>query len=272
MKCKNWDVGVCNWSLRTDIDGAAAAMKEIGLQHVHLDVTEAAKDKSGDVLKKMAEQDWTISCTMVAFPQEDYTTFEAIKLTGGIVPDEHWESNRELALGAIDATAKLGVKYISTHAGFIDESDPAYAAKIKDRIKVLADAAAEKDIMLLMETGQETAEELKEFLDELKHPALGVNFDPANMILYDKGTPVEAVQVLAPWIKHLHIKDAIRTKEPGTWGEEVPWGDGEVIPEAFLKELEEVGFEGVMAIEREQGDNRLGDIKLAAERLAAYGG
>ena len=87
------------------------------------------------------------------------------------------------------------------------------------------------------------------------------------MILYDKGDPIEAVRVLAPWIKHIHIKDAIRTTQPGTWGAEVPWGDGQVGTEAFLDVLEEIGFEGALAIEREAGDDRFGDIKLAAERL-----
>ena len=91
------------------------------------------------------------------------------------------------------------------------------------------------------------------------------------MILYGKGDPIAAVRTLGPWIKHVHIKDAVRTKQPGTWGTEVPWGEGEVGTEAFLKALKETGFAGVLAIEREAGDNRLGDIRLAAERLAGRG-
>ena len=59
------------------------------------------------------------------------------------------------------------------------------------------------------------------FCTELNHPNIGVNFDPANMILYDKGDPVKALHVLAPWMRQVHIKDAKRTKIPGTWGEEV---------------------------------------------------
>jgi len=125
--------------------------------------------------------------------------------------------------------------------------------------------------MLLLETGQETAEELRRFLEELDHSAVGVNFDPANMILYDKGNPIDAVKVLAPWVKHLHAKDATRTRKPGTWGAEVPWGDGEVQTAAFLDTLAQVGFKGTLAIEREAGDNRFGDVKLAAERLSRVG-
>ena len=157
------------------------------------------------------------------------------------------------------------------HAGFIDENDISYSEKFYERIISLAEAAGEKNIMLLLETGQETAEELRGFLEELDHPAIGVNFDPANMILYDKGNPIEAVRVLAPWVRHIHVKDANRTTQPGTWGAEVPWGNGQVQTEAFLNALEEIEFDGTLAIEREAGDDRFGDVKLAAERLSSYG-
>ena len=231
--------------------------------------------KSGDegknVLQAIKNQNWTISATMIDFPQEDYTTLDTIKVTGGVGPDEYWEQSRDLFLGAVDVTVELGIKYLSMHAGFVDETDAAYAKKFYDRIRTLADAAGKKDLMLLLETGQETAKELRHFMEQLDHPAIGVNFDPANMILYDKGNPIEAVKVLAPWIKHIHIKDATRTKQPGTWGAEVPWGDGEVQPEAFLKALEEIGFDGTLAIEREAGDDRFADVMLAAERLKSIG-
>lgn len=267
MKCVNWPVGVCSWSLKKNIKGVADAMDRIGTEYVHLAIRSALEPEGNNFLEAVRKQNWTITATMIDFPQEDYSTLESIKVTGGVVPDECWERNRELFLGAVEITAGLGVNYLSMHAGFIDESDKAYAKKLHDRIKKLADVALERDIMLLLETGQETAEELRNFLEELNHTAIGINFDPANMILYDKDNPIEAVLVLAPWIKHVHIKDAIRTKQPGTWGLEVPWGDGEVGAEAFLGALKKIGYNGVLAIERESGDNRLEDIGLAFERL-----
>jgi L-ribulose-5-phosphate 3-epimerase len=271
MKCKNWPIGVCSWSLQTDIAGVADAMNKIGLDHVHLGIRAALGAEGADVLAAIQKQDWTISSTMIDFPQEDYSTLDTIKVTGGVAPDDCWERNRDLFVGAADVTAQLGVKYLSMHAGFVDENDEDYAKKFYDRIRTLADAAANKGLILLLETGQEAAKELRHFMETLNHPAIGVNFDPANMILYDKGNPIEAVKVLAPWIKHIHVKDATRTKQPGTWGAEVPWGDGEVQPEAFLNALEEIGFDGALAIEREAGDNRFGDVKLAAERLTRVG-
>ena len=95
-------------------------------------------------------------------------------------------------------------------------------ALLGDRLRGLADTAGELALVLLLETGQETAAGLREFLERLDHPALGVNLDPANMVLYDKGDPVSAVRTLAPWIKHIHVKDALRTQQPGTWASRSP--------------------------------------------------
>lgn len=267
MKCRNFPIGVCSWSLQADIAGVAEAMNEIGIDHIHLAIRPAMEEKGEDYLSAVREQSWTISATMIDFPQEDYSSLESIKVTGGIVPDEFWERNRQLFIGATEATAELGVKFLTMHAGFIDETNPAYAGKFHDRIQSLADIAAEKGVVLLLETGQETAEQLRDFLSRLNHPAVGVNFDPANMILYDKGEPIESVKVLGLWIKHIHIKDAVRTTQPGTWGQEVPWGEGQVGPEAFIDALAEIGYQGVLAIEREAGNDRFADIKLAVDRL-----
>jgi L-ribulose-5-phosphate 3-epimerase len=269
MKCRKWPIGVCSWSLRTDIPGVAGAMQEMGLEHVHLAIRPAVEDPSGEYLKAIRAQRWTITSTMIDFPQEDYSTLDAIRRTGGVVPDDCWQRNHDLFVRAADITARLGVKYLSMHGGFIDEKDQASAKKMHERIGVLADAAQERGVILLLETGQETAGELRRFLTRLEHNSVGVNFDPANMILYDKGNPIRAIRTLAPWIHHLHIKDALRTKQPGTWGSEVPWGDGEVGMSEFLGVLEEIEFAGALAIEREAGDNRLGDIKQAIARLAS---
>ena len=270
--CKDWPVSICSWSLRQDVHELAESMRKMDIGYVNLAVRPALQKGGKKFLQAVREQDWTISSTMIDFPCEDYSTLESIKKTGGVGPDEHWEENRELALGAINVTAELGAKYLLMHAGFIDHKQPDYARKFYDRIRLLADAAREKNIKFLMETGQETAGQLRHFLEEMRHPALKVNFDPANMILYDKGNPLEAIKVLAPWIKHVHIKDALRTKTPGTWGIEVPWGEGEVGSNIFLRTLKEIGFTGALAIEREAGDDRFGDIKKAAERLSAFKG
>ncbi|MDD4019081.1 MAG: sugar phosphate isomerase/epimerase [Kiritimatiellae bacterium] len=268
--CGAWPLSVCSWSLRTDVEGVSKAMQQIGVGQVNLALKPVFLDNGGAYLTAVRQQPWTISAVTIGFFQEDYSSLESIRATGGIVPDAEWERNREMVLRSLAITADLGLRFLSLHAGFIEEDDQAKARRIRDRLAELADAAAEYGRMLLMETGQETAASLRELLEDLNHPALGVNFDPANMILYGKGKPVEAVAQLGPWIRHVHVKDAVATRTPGTWGAEVPWGQGQVGSTAFLMALESVGYQGALAIEREAGDDRLGDIRRAAEALKSW--
>jgi L-ribulose-5-phosphate 3-epimerase len=122
-----------------------------------------------------------------------------------------------------------------------------------------------------LETGQEAAATMAGFLKKLDRPNVGVNFDPANMILYDKGDPVAALRTLGPWLKQCHLKDAVRTKTPGTWGEEVRFGTGQVDWKAFFQALATVGFKGNLCIEREAGSQRVADIRAAREYVEKLG-
>ena len=85
------------------------------------------------------------------------------------------------------------------------------------------------------------------------------------MLLYDQGNPIEALRTLGPWIRQVHIKDARRAQVPGTWGEEVVAGTGEVDWPAFFATLQQVGFNGDLCIEREAGTQRVADIRAARE-------
>jgi len=168
---------------------------------------------------------------------------------------------------ATAALAKdLGLKLITFHAGFLphEESDPNFA-RLAARLAQVADLFQGQNIVLGLETGQETAPVLLQLLAKLKRPNLGVNFDPANMILYGKGNPIEALRVLGAWIRQVHIKDARATKVAGTWGEEVAAGSGEVDWRAFFATLDELNFTGDFVIEREAGAQRVADIRQARE-------
>jgi sugar phosphate isomerase/epimerase len=197
---------------------------------------------------------------------EDYSTLETIRATGGIAPDATWEKNLTFIRTNATIAMMLGWPLVTFHAGFLphEKSDPAFA-KMLGRLRDVADIFAAHDIALGLETGQETAQALAAFLQELDRPNVGVNFDPANMILYDKGNPVEALRVLAPWLRQVHIKDALRTKIPGTWGAEVAAGSGEVDWPAFFAALRALNFTGNLVIEREAGDQRVADVVAARE-------
>lgn len=269
-------LGVCSWSLGVPVDEVAVQMKQLGIKKVHLALTPfIAGDKrhggSEDaaawqrVKDRVAAGEWIVSATMISFKGEDYSTLESIRKTGGIVPDANWAFNREMAVKGAALTKELGCRYMSCHAGFLDMSDKDAFGKYRSRVQEMADICRAQGVMLLLETGQETAEHLAEFLRTVEN--VGVNLDPANMILYAKGDPVEAVKTLSPWIRHVHLKDANLTKDPGTWGTEVPLGDGQIGLYDFLRALKRNWYRGDFAIERESGDTRFRDIELAARRF-----
>ena len=272
IKCNNWPISVCSWSLKNDFEKLASLREQTEVNCLHLGLSPALAPKGNKYLRTIEAQNWKISATMMDFPQEDYSTLDNIKITGGIIPEDCWLDNRKRLIDGIAITADLGVEYLTFHLGFIDMENQQALTTISDRVIELAQAAQKKNVMLLFETGQETAEELKSFLQLLNHPAIGVNFDPANMILYDKGCPAQAIEILKPWVKHLHIKDAIRTRTKGTWGQEVPWTTGQVNSTEFLKILKSTHYASAVAVEREAGDNRLTDIKNAVESLKSFAG
>jgi len=266
-----WPVGVCSWSYEKPIDVVAAEMAKIGVNRIHLALGPALEGDRicrASVERHLAAGDFTLSAAMIGFAHEDWTTLDSIRRTGGIVPDAYWDEYKKTIAPAAKLAAAWKAPFLTLHAGFLDESNPAALAKYTDRVKFIRDACAASGIGLLLETGQETAADLAEFLSTVT--GVGVNFDPANMILYAKGDPVAAVKTLAPWIRHVHIKDAKKTAVPGTWGTEVPWGTGEVHATKFLDALVAAGFKGSVAIEREAGTARATDIAAAVKSLAGF--
>lgn len=271
-------VGVCSWSWHADMKTVAAQMDAAGVKGIHLalgpfiapDERHGAAEGAATwnfVKAKVAKGEWNVMSTMIGTVGEDYTTLETIRKTGGIVPDATWEANKRIVTKGAQLTKELGCPYMSTHAGFLDESDPVAFKKYVERVSWMRDECGKYGVTLILESGQETAEDLAKFMKAV--PGVGINFDPANMILYAKGKPMEAVRILYPWIRQVHAKDAVQTKVPGTWGTEVPWGEGQVGGAAFIAELEALGYDGNYVVEREGGDKRVAEINQAVRGLLA---
>lgn len=262
-------LAVCSWSLQPETpQELVTRLEATGIRRVQLalDPLREAPDVWRNAPELLRQNNLSIVSGMFGCLGEDYSTLETIRLTGGLAPDATWEQNWKNIQITTALAQKLGLKLVTFHAGFLphEESDPSFA-KLKQRLIQVADAFQARGIALGLETGQETATVLSDFLTKLNRPNLGVNFDPANMILYDKGNPIEALRTLGPWIRQVHIKDAVRTSTPGTWGDEVVAGMGEVDWAAFFATLKEIGFAGDLCIEREAGMNRVEDIRTARE-------
>lgn len=262
-------LAVCSWSLRpASPHDLAHELLELGIPSVQLALDPLRDNPTvwGATADSFADHGVKIVSGMFGTVGEDYTTLETIKATGGVVPDATWDQNWRNAQAIVEIAARLGLKLVTFHAGFLphETSDPSYA-KLRGRIVQLADLFGARGLDLGFETGQEDADTLAAFLTDLGKPNVGVNFDPANMILYAKGDPIAALRTLRPWLKQCHLKDAVQTKVPGTWGEEVATGTGQVDWKAFFQVLASTGYTGNLAIEREAGEQRATDIQTARE-------
>jgi sugar phosphate isomerase/epimerase len=264
-------LAVCSWSLQppSPLD-LIAKLKDIAIPRVQLalDPLREAPAVWGQTSALFQQNAIKIISGMFGCVGEDYSSLDTIRVSGGIAPDHTWEQNLHHVKATAPLARQLGLKLVTFHAGFVphDELDPNYT-KMLNRLRTVADIFAAEGIQLGLETGQETAPVLLNLLAAIERPNLGVNFDPANMILYDKGNPIEALRTLGPWIRQVHIKDAVRTKIPGTWGQEVPAGTGQVDWRAFFQTLKGSGFKGNIVIEREAGNDRVGDIKKARQMV-----
>lgn len=260
------NIAVCSWSLQPkDTNELVSMVQSLGLNKVQLALNDHRGSEGGAAIGvELAKAGVEIVSGMFGTIGEDYTTMDTIKQTGGVFPDEHWEANQEIARDVVGAARSLGLDLVSFHAGFLPESpdEPNYEEMI-NRLRTIAALFDESGIMLSFETGQEEGAVLSRFLDDLAAPNVGVNFDPANMILYDMGDPIAGLKTLLPYLQQIHIKDAKRTTTPGTWGEEVVVGTGEVDWPAFMNILKKANYKGALVIEREAGEDRVADILAA---------
>lgn len=267
-------VAVCSWSLQAANSAELVdRVRATGARAVQLALTPIVEkpDAWGDVFDALAAAGIEVASGMLETVGEDYSTLDTIRVTGGVVPDATWPATRARAAEVAALAGARGISLVTFHAGFIPHEPGAEREKLFGRLREIARLFAAQRARIAFETGQESAETLAHALDALGDPTIGVNFDPANMILYGMGDPVTAVRTLAPRIAQVHIKDALPTKVAGTWGSEVRAGTGAVDWTEFFAALSHVPATIRLAIEREAGDNRVGDIRAAVEMLAARG-
>lgn len=272
---------VCSWSLRPEsVSDLIDKCRRCGVSAVQLwlDPVRQWQWRPDEVGSRLRAAGITIVSGMMAPKGEDYSTLESIKATGGVRVDSVWEDNLKAAEGCCIVAQRFGLSLVTLHAGYMPSKagDPE-RAKIIGRLKQIAEVFAARNIRIAFETGQETAAGMISALDELNEQLpdrarVGVNFDPANMILYGSGEPIAALKQMMPHVRQVHIKEAVPTAKPGTWGEEKPAGKGAVDWAAFFRTLKDAGYHGDFVIEREGGDDRVADVVLARELIAKHTG
>jgi sugar phosphate isomerase/epimerase len=192
--------------------------------------------------------------------------------TIGIVPRAYRAARVDALKQTSDFAKQLGIGQIQTHCGFIPENpkDELYEETVL-AIRDLTNHCAGNGQSFLMETGQETPTTMLRVLKDVDRPTLGVGLDTANLILYGKANPVDAIKILGPYVKAMHAKDGRWPTNPMELGQEVVIGKGEVDFTKVLSGLKAVGYKGAVTIEREtSGPHQIEDVrqeKIYLERI-----
>ena len=217
-------------------------------------------------------EDFTMITVFATYEGEDYADIPTVKRTVGFIPRDTRAARERRTLEVSDFAGRLGVPGIACHIGLVpeDSSDADYLA-VRAMVRRVCDHAGRYGQTFALETGQEPAHVLLAFFRDVDRPNLRINFDPANMILYGTGDPIEALRALAPHVVSVHAKDGDWPPQgvPGALGKERPLGKGAVGMERFVRTLDEIGFKGPLHVEREieNQQERLRDIREGVELL-----
>jgi len=252
---EKWALGVFA-SIDAGLGVKLEVAHELGVPTIQLHAPQKAartRRHAERFLNRLEELGIRITVVFGGFAGESYADIPTCVRTVGLVPPEtRAERVREMKEIA-DFARLLGVDAVGLHLGFVphDPADP-LRAEVLAVTREICDHCKHNGQRFHLETGQESADTLLQFLSDVERENLFVNFDPANMILYGSGDPIEALRKVGRYVRSVHCKDGKWAERPGQeWGAEVPLGEGDVGMENFLRTLKEVGYQGPLTIERE---------------------
>jgi sugar phosphate isomerase/epimerase len=252
---EKWPIGVFA-SIDAGLGVKLEVARDLGVPTIQLHAPHAGSrtQASADAfLKKIADYGIQLTCVFGGFEGESYADIPTVSSTVGLVPPETRVARTKELKEIADFAKLLGCQVVGLHIGFVphDRTLPLYQEVIAVARDVCDHCAAQGQ-SLHLETGQETADDLLAFIEDVARPNLFINFDPANMILYGTGEPIAALKKVGRYVRSIHCKDGKWSPEPGkSWGQEVPLGDGDVGMENYLRTLLEIGYDGPLTIERE---------------------
>lgn len=202
---------------------------------------------------------------VVGGPGREVWDFYGGPLTVGLVPRQTRVARIAQLKKASDFAKQCGIPAVQTHCGFIPENpdDGLYKETI-DAMREVAAYCKSNGQTFRYETGQETPITLVRAIHDVGLENQGVNFDLANLILYGKANPVDAIEILSPFIHGIHAKDGLWPTNPRDLGEEVPIGKGKVDFPRIIARLKELNYRGAVTIEREtSGPGQMDDVRAA---------
>lgn len=270
----DFEIGVMFWAGKDPVE-TIREVKNLGVRCGQLGVPgDMPLAGAAEVWSKaLQEEDFAIVTVFCSYEGESYADIPTVERTVGFIPAATRTDREQRTKDVSHFAAGLGVKSIACHVGFVPENknDPEYKA-VRDLVRRICDHAKLHGQTFALETGQEPAGVLLEFLTDVERDNIGINFDPANMILYGTGDPIQALGVLGQHLLSVHCKDGNWPPKdaPGALGKEMPLGKGAVGMEQFLNKLKQVGYRGTLNIEREGAaspEERLEDIRAGVQLL-----
>lgn len=252
---EKWPIGVFT-SIDAGLGVKIEVAHELGVPTIQLHAP-AKETRTAENAEKflayLSELGITLTAVFGGFEGESYADIPTVVETVGIVPPALRAARVQEMKEIADFAHMLQCDVVALHLGFIphDKSDPLYGDVVEVTRDIL-DHCKHNNQNLHLETGQETAAGLLEFISDVERDNLFINFDPANMILYGTGEPIEALRQVGALVRSVHCKDATWADNPGVeWGAEVALNDGAVGMEDYLRTLDEIGYTGPLTIERE---------------------
>lgn len=267
------EIGLMFWA-GEDARSTLREVKEFGLRAGQLGFPgelrlDGAAERWDEAL---TAEHFTAVTAVCSYIGEEYTDIPTVVRTVGLVPRDT-RAERIARTKAVSNVARaLAIDSVACHIGFVphEPGDRVYE-EIREAARELCDYCGVNGQSFTLETGQEPAKVLLRFMADVDRPNLKINFDPANMILYGTGDPLEALEMLGKHVVSVHCKDGDwpPVDKPEALGKERPLGEGSVDVPAFISKLKELGYRGVLSVERENvGEpQRSADIQKAIALL-----
>ena len=252
-----------------DPDAAMAKIHDLGLQTCQVFVDEIAAELVGRLRQALDKNQIEATSLVVGGPGKEVWDFYQGPLTIGLVPRETRAARIAHLKKASDFAKQCGIAAVQTHGGFIPENpnDPVYKETVL-AMREVASYCKRNGQNFRYETGQETPITLVRAIQDVGVDNQGVNFDLANLILYGKANPVDAIELLGPYVQGIHAKDGMWPTNPKELGQEVPIGKGKVDFPRIIARLKELNYRGAVTIEREiSGPQQAEDVREAKTYL-----
>ncbi|MEX2286822.1 MAG: sugar phosphate isomerase/epimerase family protein [Planctomycetaceae bacterium] len=257
-----WPIGVFT-SVDAGLGVQLDVARELGIPTVQMHAPHQSSrttQAASQFLERLSAAGITLTAVFGGFEDESYADIATTTRTVGLVPEQTRAARAREMKQIADFAKRLGCKTVALHIGFVpaDTRSRTY----QDLLGVtrdLLDHVAANGQQINLETGQESADHLLAFISDVGRDNLFINFDPANMILYGTGDPIEALKKVGHLVRSVHCKDAkwaAEGKRGREWGTEVALGEGDVGMETYLRTLKAIGYEGPLTIEREIAHDR----------------